>query len=127
MVNDDRTLMTRSPLTYSLGTYPSDDSFKASRKLCELIEPGVASIFGPTSPVSSSHVQSISDAVHVPYMETRWDYDFRRAEYSINIHPHPQLLGKALADFVRKVRVLWKKVSSCDCCKFVFLADCPRP
>ena len=35
-----------------------DDSFKASKALCELIKPGVAAIFGPTSSFSSNHVQS---------------------------------------------------------------------
>ena len=32
--------------------YPQDDSFKASKELCELIRPGVAAIFGPTSSFS---------------------------------------------------------------------------
>ena len=103
MVNDDRTTMTRSRLSDIIGTFPKDDSFKASRRLCELVEPGVAAIFGPSSPISANHVQSVSEALHVPYMETRWEYDFHRAEYTVNLHPHPSLLGKALADFVSKV------------------------
>lgn len=101
MVNDDRTILTRSLVKEALGTYPRDDSFKASRKLCELIRPGVAAIFGPTSPITSNHVQSVSDAIHVPFIETRWDYDFKRADFSISIHPHPSVIGKAFADFIK--------------------------
>ena len=108
MVNDDRTILTRSLVNSAMGTYPRDDSFKASRKLCEIIQPGVAAIFGPTSPISSNHVQSVSDTLHVPFMETRWDYDFKRADFSISLHPHPSVLGGAFADFVRQVG--WKSL-----------------
>ena len=40
-----------------MANYPADDSFKASKKICELILPGVAAIFGPVSATSSNHVQ----------------------------------------------------------------------
>ncbi|XP_023349086.1 glutamate receptor ionotropic, kainate 2 isoform X2 [Eurytemora carolleeae] len=106
MVNDDRTILTRSLVSPDIGNYPWDDSFKASKKLCELIMPGVAAIFGPTSPTASNHVQSVSDALHLPFLETRWDYDFQRSPFSINVHPHPSMLGKAYADFVHIVD--WK-------------------
>ena len=106
MVNDDRTILTRSLVTMDIARYPQDDSFKASKKLCELIQPGIAAIFGPSSPFSANHVQSVSEALHVPFMETRWDYDFKRSSYSISVHPHPSMLGKAFADFVKKVG--WK-------------------
>jgi hypothetical protein len=36
-------------------------------------------------------------------METRWDYTGKRADFSINVHPHPAKIGKAYADFVKKV------------------------
>ena len=57
--------------------------FQASKKLCDLVEPGVVSIFGPTSAFSSNHVQSASEALHLPFMETRWNYNFQRSAYSI--------------------------------------------
>ena len=86
-VNDNlmsRMTLSRSRVSEVVATYPRDDSFKvdttttflfppitlvvlnsltcmqASRKLCELIKDGVAGIFGPVSPVSSNHVQSVS-------------------------------------------------------------------
>jgi hypothetical protein len=45
----------------------------------------------------------VSNAFHVPFMETRWDYTGKRADFSINVHPHPAKIGKAYADFVKKV------------------------
>ena len=33
----------------------------------------------------------------------RWEYLTTRADYSINVRPHPMMLGKALADYVAKV------------------------
>ena len=39
-------------------------------------------------------------------METRWDYDFKRSDYSISVHPHPSVLDKAFAGFVKKAG--WK-------------------
>ena len=39
-------------------------------------------------------------------METRWDYDFKRSDYSISVHPHPSVLGKAFEVFGKKVG--WK-------------------
>jgi len=38
-VNDDRTILTKSLVSADVGRYPADDSFKASKKLCELIQP----------------------------------------------------------------------------------------
>ena len=35
--------------------------------------------------------------------DTRWEYLTTRADYSINVRPHPMMLGKALADYVAKV------------------------
>jgi len=106
MVNDDRTILTKAPVSADIGNFPADDSFKASKKLCELIRPGVVAVFGPTTPTAANHVQSVANALHVPFLETRWDYSTERSPFSINVHPHPAKLGKAFADFVRQVG--WK-------------------
>ena len=47
-VNDDRTILTKSLVTTDINDYPNDDSFKASKKLCEMVQSEVAGIFGPT-------------------------------------------------------------------------------
>ena len=47
-VNDDRIILTKSLVTTDINDYPNDDSFKASKKLCEMVQSEVAGIFGPT-------------------------------------------------------------------------------
>uniref|UniRef100_A0A8W7PVP5 Ionotropic glutamate receptor C-terminal domain-containing protein n=1 Tax=Anopheles coluzzii TaxID=1518534 RepID=A0A8W7PVP5_ANOCL len=49
------------------------DQFDASKKLCRLLKTGVAGIFGPSSPKSALHVQSVCDEKEMPHIETRWD------------------------------------------------------
>ncbi|GIX90780.1 hypothetical protein CEXT_395711, partial [Caerostris extrusa] len=48
---------------------------------------GLAGIFGPQSPMAAARVQSISDALEVPHIESRWDYKLQRDDLSINLHP----------------------------------------
>ena len=92
-----------------MATLPPGDSFKASKKVCDLVATGVGGIFGPVSTVSADHIQSVSVALHVPHLETRWHYSFTRPDFSINLHPHPERLGKAFADYVRAVG--WKSLA----------------
>lgn len=62
--------------------------------VCHLLRSGVAALFGPQSGTTSSHVQSICDAMEIPHIETRWDYRLKRDEYSVNLYPHPSALSK---------------------------------
>jgi len=107
-VNDDRSILTKSLVVAEVGRYPSDDSFKASKTLCDLIQPGVAGVFGPITPATASHVEATSNVLHVPFMQYNFDYIKSRPDFSINVHPHPRLLGKAFADFVRDIG--WKSL-----------------
>ena len=52
--------------------------------------------FGPNSPFTAHHVQSICDAKEIPHIETRWDYRVGpiREQYSINLYPYPPTLSK---------------------------------
>ena len=63
---------------------------------------GVAAIFGPQSSSTSSHVQSICDALEVPHIQTRWDFRIFQDVYSINLYPHSPSLSKAYEDLVRQ-------------------------
>merc|ERR1719244_1132747 len=96
----------RAVTAVNVGRYPSDDSFKGSKSLCDLITPGVAAMFGPTTSATSSHVEAVASQLHVPFMQFNFDYIKERSDFSINVHPHPRLLGKAFADFVKDVG--WK-------------------
>ena len=92
-VNDDRSTLTKSLITADVGRYPSDDSFKGSKSLCDLVEPGVAAMFGPVTTATSSHVEAMANTLHVPFMQFNFDYIKHRSDFSINVHPHPRLLG----------------------------------
>ena len=95
-------------LSADVGRYPADDSFKGSKKLCDIIQPGVSAIFGPTTPATMYHVQALSNTLQVPFMQSNYDYTKSRSPFSINVHPHTKLLGKAFADFVKNAN--WKSL-----------------
>ena len=73
-----------------------------STAVCKALGSGVAGIFGPQSGTTSSHIQSICDTLEIPHIETRWDYRLTRDDYSVNLYPHPQALGKVSSMYVRK-------------------------
>ncbi|XP_022255411.1 glutamate receptor ionotropic, kainate 2-like [Limulus polyphemus] len=77
------------------------DSFQASKKVCDLLEKGVAAIFGPQSEESSSTVQSFCDAMHVPHVEIRWDFRTYGDNHSVNLFPYTTSLSKAYYDYVK--------------------------
>ncbi|KAL0275560.1 UNVERIFIED_CONTAM: hypothetical protein PYX00_003377 [Menopon gallinae] len=85
---------------------PEHNSFQVSRTVCEMISTGVAAIFGPESPETATHVQSICDAKEIPHIETRWDPNQRSKLCSLNVYPHPASLSQALVDVVKAWR--WK-------------------
>ncbi|CAL1283900.1 unnamed protein product [Larinioides sclopetarius] len=82
------------------------DIYDANRKVCGLLEMGVAAIFGPQDHLTSLHVGSVCDEVEVPHIQTRWDYKDKRDGLSINLHPSPSALRES---FVAMVKYLgWK-------------------
>ncbi|XP_047735944.1 glutamate receptor ionotropic, kainate 2-like isoform X1 [Hyalella azteca] len=105
-VNQDKSTLVRSTLNADIQRLPADDSFHASKKVCQLLRSGVAAIFGPQSEKTANHVQSICDALEVPHIETRWDFKLRRDEYSLNLYPHPTSLSQAYYDVLRRLE--WK-------------------
>ena len=66
--------------------------------MCHTLSQGVAALFGPTSPFTAHHVQSICDSKEIPHIETRWDYRAgnMREQYSINLYPYPPTLSKVI-------------------------------
>ena len=70
--------------------------------VCGLFQEGVAAVFGPQSVETSAHVQSACDVLHMPHMETRWDFRFDPpSNHSVNLYPHPIVLGNAFRDLVK--------------------------
>ncbi|RWS23165.1 glutamate receptor: ionotropic kainate 3-like protein, partial [Leptotrombidium deliense] len=46
------------------------------------------------------HVQSICDALEIPHIETRLDFQLQRDDLSINLYPRPSMLARAYVDIV---------------------------
>lgn len=78
---------------------PRGNSFQASQKACSLLSMGVVTIFGPQSWVTASHVQSICEAMKVPYIAINWN--LRGGPTSVNIQLHLPSLIEAQQDLVR--------------------------
>ncbi|XP_042238473.1 glutamate receptor ionotropic, kainate 2-like isoform X3 [Homarus americanus] len=106
-INSDRTLLAHARLSAQIEEIPPNDSFRGSRKVCSLLKSGVAAIFGPQSGQTSSHVQSICDALEIPHIENRWDFRLTRDAYSVNLYPHPSTLAKAYMDVLKTLG--WRK------------------
>ena len=62
--------------------------------VCQMTAPGLTALIGPSSESAASHVQCMVHQMHIPHIETRFDYSNILSPFSINIHPHPSVLGK---------------------------------
>ncbi|XP_055852888.1 glutamate receptor ionotropic, kainate 2 [Episyrphus balteatus] len=100
-INADRLILPRSKLVAQIERISPFDSFHASKRVCSLLNIGVAAIFGPQSSHTAGHVQSICDTMEVPHLENRWDYRLRRESCLVNLYPHPNTLSKAYVDIVK--------------------------
>ncbi|XP_043524316.1 glutamate receptor ionotropic, kainate 2-like isoform X5 [Frieseomelitta varia] len=82
------------------------DPFNVSEIACELMEEGVAAIFGPHNRFTSEHVQSMCDTMEMPHIYGRWEHSQTRGK-GINLFPHAETLSmifdKMITDFEWKV------------------------
>ncbi|EEC19136.1 EAA5, putative, partial [Ixodes scapularis] len=67
---------------------------------CNLISSGVAAIFGPNDPMIGAHIQSLSDSLDIPHIESRLDLEPDAKDCSVNLHPDPHITGKSMRDLV---------------------------
>lgn len=88
---------------------------------CQLISQGTATIFGPSDPVVGGHIQSLADSLDIPHIESRLDLETDVKDFSINLHPDPQVMGNSLKDLVSYLN--WTKIAVLyqdDICKSAF-------
>ncbi|KAK2579609.1 hypothetical protein KPH14_010900 [Odynerus spinipes] len=87
------------------------DSFKTNLALCELLEEGVAAIFGPPSAHTRGIVASIAARFNIPHMEYVWRENEELLEdeegnlkdptpMTTNVYPDSKMISKAIADVV---------------------------
>ncbi|XP_022915867.1 glutamate receptor ionotropic, kainate 2 isoform X3 [Onthophagus taurus] len=79
------------------------------RIACRQMEYGVQAIFGPSDPVLGPHIQSICEALDVPHLEARIDFEPFSKELSINLHPSQEHMNKAFKDLMTFLN--WTKVA----------------
>uniref|UniRef100_A0A9J7Z7L0 Glutamate receptor n=1 Tax=Cyprinus carpio carpio TaxID=630221 RepID=A0A9J7Z7L0_CYPCA len=110
-INRNRTLLPNTTLTYDIQRINVFDSFEASRKACEQLSLGVAAIFGPSHSSSANAVQSISNALGVPHIQTRWKHQVsdNRDSYYVSLYPDFSSLSRAILDLVHFFR--WRMVT----------------
>uniref|UniRef100_A0AAR2INW9 Glutamate receptor n=1 Tax=Pygocentrus nattereri TaxID=42514 RepID=A0AAR2INW9_PYGNA len=110
-INRNRTLLPNTTLTYDIQRINVFDSFEASRKACEQLSLGVAAIFGPSHSSSANAVQSISNALGVPHIQTRWKHQVsdNRDSYYVSLYPDFSSLSRAILDLVHFFK--WETVT----------------
>lgn len=78
------------------------DAFEVSLKVCELVQLGIVGIFGPQEKVIAHHVQSICDALEMPYISVQ--QDFGQLSYprgvGLNLYPHVSTLSRVYYQIV---------------------------
>ncbi|XP_011061173.1 PREDICTED: glutamate receptor ionotropic, kainate 2-like [Acromyrmex echinatior] len=84
------------------------DPFEVSSKVCELLDLGIVSIFGPQEKVIAEHVQSICDVVEIPQISVREDLDqsFHSRGIALNLYPHVNSLSRIYNQLVTELK--WK-------------------
>ncbi|XP_055500460.1 LOW QUALITY PROTEIN: glutamate receptor ionotropic, kainate 1 [Leucoraja erinacea] len=110
-INRNRTLMPNTTLTYDIQRINLYDSFEASRRACDQLTLGVAAVFGPSHSSSISAVQSISNAMEVPHIQTRWKHPIldQKDSFFINLYPEYTSISRAILDLVQYYK--WKTIT----------------
>ncbi|XP_018315810.1 glutamate receptor ionotropic, kainate 2-like [Mycetomoellerius zeteki] len=90
------------------------DSFMTAIATCELLEEGVAAIFGPSRRYTSNIVASIAARFDIPHIEYVWRESERKekqkeasSSMTINIFPASELVSRAIADVIDSMN--WRK------------------
>ncbi|KAK0163908.1 hypothetical protein PV328_002593 [Microctonus aethiopoides] len=99
-INKDKSLLPNTTLVYDIQYVPKDDSFRTSKKACRQLSRSVQGLFGPSDPLLGAHIQSICEALDVPHLEARMDFEPTFKEFSINLYPAQDHLNKAFKDLM---------------------------
>ncbi|XP_017765833.1 PREDICTED: glutamate receptor ionotropic, kainate 2-like [Eufriesea mexicana] len=101
--------LAKTTLVYDIQYVPKDDSFRTSKKACKQLSRSVQGIFGPSDPLLGAHIQSICEALDVPHLEARVDFEPTFKEFSINLYPSQDHLNKAFKDLMSFLN--WTRVA----------------
>lgn len=76
---------------------------------CKQMEFGIQALFGPSDPLLGAHIQSICEALDIPHVEARLDFEPTFKEFSINLHPSQEHMNHAFKDLMTFLN--WTKVA----------------
>lgn len=110
-INKDRNILPQTTLVYDIQYVPKDDSFRTSKKACKQIDNGVQAIFGPSHPLLGPHIQSICEALDIPHIEARIDFETVSKEFSINLHPSQKHMNNAYRDLMQYLNWTSSKIA----------------
>ncbi|XP_039303724.1 glutamate receptor ionotropic, kainate 2 isoform X1 [Solenopsis invicta] len=84
------------------------DLHETSKTVCELLDAGIVGVFGPQEKVTAEYVQSICNAIEVPYISVRQDLDqsFQARGLNLNLYPHVNSLSRIYNQLV--IEFKWK-------------------
>jgi len=100
-INKDKEVLPNNSLTYDVQYVPNEDSFRTTKKACSQIEHGIMALFGPSDLLLGTHVQSLCDALDIPHLEARSDFENTFQEFSLNLHPSQDLMNQAYQDMMK--------------------------
>lgn len=110
-INKDKAILPNTTLVYDIEYVSPHDSFKASKKVCRLLESGVHAIFGPSDSHLASHIVSICESVSMPLLLTIADRvtDLNRRHFVTDMFPARGHLGQAFRDLINFLN--WTKIA----------------
>ncbi|KAM7352229.1 glutamate receptor IIB [Cochliomyia hominivorax] len=90
-----------------------DDSIILQQLTCDLLENGVAAIFGPSSKTTSDIVAILCNMTGIPHLQFDWSGDetennLRKYHYTVNVAPSEQILSNAMWDILKNKDFNWK-------------------
>ncbi|KAJ9591183.1 hypothetical protein L9F63_002254, partial [Diploptera punctata] len=99
-INADNELLPGTQLRPLVINTTQTDSFGIGKKVCNVAREGVAAIFGPRDPTATGIVQSISETLEIPNMQTYAEVPEYPSRCLFNLHPTLETISKAIASVV---------------------------
>jgi len=107
MINEREDILPNRRLIYS-PIFSDDNTFQLTKAVCAGIGAGFRAVIGPSSQLSSMHVQSICHGLDIPHIDTQ-PGTTKKGGFSLKLHPSYKHINMALRDFV--VDANWSSVS----------------
>lgn len=101
-VNANNSILLHTRLSASVKKVTPENILDARRKICELLEEGVAAVLTPTSLSLGNLVKHTFDTYNIPHLQTGWDYTNKNWLHSLNFHPDYTVVAKAYRKLVER-------------------------